>query len=88
MAKTKSAKKANRVSLRRKVFNARHKKAVKDSVKDVAMAVRGKNASEAGKAFPLMQKAIDKAVKHGTLKKNTASRMKARLAKQMTTITK
>ncbi len=76
MAKTKSAKKAYRIELRRRVFNLRRAKTMRDSVKAV-----GK--SKDAKDLPLAQKAIDKAVKRGLIKKNTAARMKSRLAKKV-----
>src|SRR3989338_7568569 len=84
MANTSSAKKANRVSLRRRVFNARRKKAMKDVVREVGKLVTGKSAKAAGAALPKLYQAIDKAAKNGTIKKNTAARMKSRLAKQNT----
>ena len=76
MANTSSAKKAHRVETRRRVFNARRAKAMKDAVKDLT---KSKDAT----LLPKAQQAIDKALKRGLIKKNTASRMKARLAKQV-----
>ncbi len=83
MANTSSAKKAERVSQRRYVFNARRKKAMKDSVKTVTKFVAAKKGKDAEKALPELYKAIDKAAKNGTIKKNTASRMKSRLTKRV-----
>lgn len=74
MANTSSAKKANRVADRRRVFNLRRSKAMKDAVKDAGKA---KDAASLSKAF----QAIDKAAKRGVIKKNTASRMKSRLTR-------
>jgi ribosomal protein S20 len=74
MAITKSAKKANRVAKRRRVFNVRRKRILHDSVK----AAR---ASADEKLLPSAFKAIDKAAKHGTISKNAASRTKSRLVK-------
>lgn len=76
MANTSSAKKANRVAMRRRVFNLRRSKAMKDTVKDL-----GKTKDAA--LLPKAQQAIDKALKSGIIKKNTAARMKSRLAKQV-----
>jgi small subunit ribosomal protein S20 len=83
MANTKSAKKAERVSERRYVFNARRKKAMKDSVKAVSKLVAAKDAKGAEKSLPALYKALDKAAKNGTIKKNTAARMKSRLSKSL-----
>lgn len=76
MANTSSAKKANRVELRRRVFNARRSKAMKDAVKDVMKT--GKVDDLAG-----TYQAIDKALKRGIIKKNTAARMKSRVARRV-----
>ena len=83
MANTKSAKKAERVSERRYVFNARRKKAMKDSVRTTGKLVLAKSVKDAEKSLPALYKAIDKAAKNGTIKKNTASRMKSRIAKSI-----
>ena len=86
MANTSSAKKAERVSERRYVFNARRKKAMKDNVRIVGKLVLAKKAKDAEKSLPALFKAIDKAAKNGTIKKNTASRMKSRMAKQVAAV--
>lgn len=87
MARTKSAKKAHRADERRRVFNARRKKDVKDAVKEISKLVGAKSA-DAAKSLPKLYKAIDKAAKEGTIKKNTASRMKSRLTKRVAALTK
>ncbi len=56
---------------------------MKDSVKTVTKFVSAKKGKDAEKSLPALYKAIDKAAKNGTIKKNTASRMKSRLAKQV-----
>lgn len=83
MAKTTSAKKAYRVSLRRKVFNVRRKKTMKEAVKETGKLIVAKNTKGASASMPALYKAIDKAAKHGTIKKNTAARMKSRIAKRL-----
>jgi small subunit ribosomal protein S20 len=88
MAKTKSAKKAKRASDKRRVFNMRHKRAVKDSVKSVSKLIEVKKGKEADTLLPTVYKAIDKATKTGVLKKNTASRMKSRIARQIAVVSK
>lgn len=85
MAYTKNAKKAHRVSLRRRVFNTRRKKAMKDSVKEVSKLIAGKKPAEAQKALPTLYRAIDKAAKNGAIKKNTAARMKSRITRRAQT---
>ena len=83
MANTSSARKAQRASERRRVFNIRRKKSVKDTVKNISKLIQGKNMQQAATSLPALQKAIDKAVKTGDLKANTAARMKSRIAKQI-----
>ena len=79
MAITKSAKKAHRASLRRRVFNVRRKDTLHDAVKEVRKA----KGTEAAKLLPAAFKAIDKAAKTGVISKNAANRKKARLAKAL-----
>ncbi len=76
MAITKSAKKAHRASLRKRVANVRRAKALKETTKDARKALTKESLS---KAF----QAIDKAAKKGIIKKNAASRKKSRLAKAL-----
>ena len=80
MANTSGAKKAHRASLRRRVFNARRKKTIHDTVKKLSRA-KGKDALE---MLPQLYQALDKAAKHGTITKNKAARMKSRLTKRIT----
>jgi small subunit ribosomal protein S20 len=76
-----SAKKANRVAIRRRVMNLRRSKAMKSVTKEFNKLVSQKgNAAE---VLPKAYQAIDKAVKGGILKKNTAARMKSGLAKKL-----
>ncbi len=81
---TKSAKKALKVSKRKQLFNARRKNAMKDVIKKYKKLVEGKQAEEAKKLLPAVQKAIDKAMKRGVIKKNNAARKKSRLMKKLT----
>jgi len=76
---TSSAKKAARASLTKRAFNERRKRAMKENVKAVKKLVAEKKVSEAESLLPKAYKAIDKAAKGNTIKKNTASRTKSRL---------
>ncbi|HEY4487684.1 MAG TPA: 30S ribosomal protein S20 [Candidatus Paceibacterota bacterium] len=87
MANTSSAKKAERASLRKHVFNLRHKKEVHDTVKEISRAITSKD-TKAATMLPTLYKAVDKAAKHGTLNKNTASRMKSRITKRVAALAK
>lgn len=81
MPTTSSAKKALRVSFKKKVFNQRRKNVMQDTIKEVRKLVSQKKISEAQALLPKAYKAIDKALKVKYIKKNTAARKKSRLAK-------
>ncbi|MBI4117973.1 MAG: 30S ribosomal protein S20 [Parcubacteria group bacterium] len=76
---TRGAKKAVRVSERKRVFNDRRRRAMKDVLKSIRKAAEAKNAPEAKKLLSEAYKAIDKAAKRGVIKKNNAARKKSRL---------
>jgi small subunit ribosomal protein S20 len=78
---TKSAKKAHRSSLKKKEFNLRRKDEVAKVTKSFKKLVAAGDKLAAQALIPKLQKALDKAVKGNTLKKNTASRRKSRLSK-------
>lgn len=88
MANTTSAKKAQRAAEKRRIFNTRRKKAMKDTLRTVEKLVVAKKATEAAKALPDLYQAIDKAAKNGTIKPNTAARMKSRMTKQVSALTR
>ena len=74
--------KAVRSSARKRVFNLRRAKAVKSATKEMHALIAGKDMAGAVKLLPDAYQTIDKAVKRGILKKNTAARMKSGLAKK------
>ena len=77
---TQSAKKALRVSIRQKKVNDRVKKVMKDEMKKVEKLSKIKK-EDAKKSLSSAYSAIDKATKKGVIKKNTASRRKAKLSR-------
>lgn len=83
MANSKSAQKSHEQSLRKRVFNERRKRNMKRSVKEIAKTVETNDKATAVAALPKAYQAIDKAAKRGLIKKNTASRRKAVLAKRV-----
>ena len=80
MANSKSAKKRILVAERNRVRN----QAVKTRVKTMAKEVKDVEAAKA--ALSVAYKEFDKAVSKGILKKNTASRKKARLAAKVNSL--
>jgi small subunit ribosomal protein S20 len=79
MAITKSAKRAIRVAARKRVFNLRRMNTMRDEVKDFRKLILAGDGKSAEATLPTLYKAIDKAVKRGVIKKNTAARKKSRL---------
>ena len=77
---TKSAKKAIRGSLRKKAFNDRRKRVMKEIIKKIEKTAK-KDKAEASKMLSSAYQAVDKAAKNGAIKKNTASRKKSRLSR-------
>lgn len=80
---TRSAKKAHRTSLKKRVFNQRRKDVVSKALKSLKKAVATGDKKAAQALLPTVQKALDKAVKGKTLKKNTASRRKSQVSKMI-----
>lgn len=76
-----AAKKSVRSDRRKRLYNLRRSRAMKDHAKEVLELVKAGKLAEAKKALPIAYKAIDKAQKRGVIKKNTAARKKSRLAK-------
>jgi small subunit ribosomal protein S20 len=88
MANTSSAKKAQRVAQRRRIFNLRRKTEMKGAVKEMKKFLAAKNSRDAVSALPGLYQAIDKAAKNQTIHKNTAARMKSRAAKALAALSK
>lgn len=78
MPVTKSAKKSLRRDKRRKIRNLARKKTVKNILKEADRLIAEGKKEKAKEFLPKVYKAIDKAVKKGIIKKNTASRKKAK----------
>lgn len=76
--RSKSVLKNIRKSRRRYLENLRKKKALKSALKKIR---RANSKESALKIFPEVQTIIDKSAQDGIIKKNTAARYKARLAK-------
>lgn len=81
MAVTTSARRAIRVSARKRILNLRRLKAMRDSAKGVRLHVAAGKKKDAEAELRAAYKAIDKALKRGILKKNTAARRKSKLAR-------
>lgn len=80
MAIIKSAKKAIRQAARKRVQNLRRRRAIHDTVQ-TARGTKSMDRKAQDEALKKAYQAIDKAMKRGVIKKNTAARKKARLVK-------
>ncbi len=88
MAITQNAKRAIRVSDRKRVTNDKLRRTLKEAVKTVRKDVIAKDKKSAEKDLSLAFKALDKAAKRGTIKKGQANRKKSRLAKAIAKVAK
>ena len=77
---TQSAKKALRSSRRKRGFNLKKKELFNKAIKQVKKLISEKKLKEARAFMPQVQKILDKSVKTGLLKQNTASRKKSRIS--------
>ena len=77
---TKSAKKAIRVSARKKAVNDSRKHVMKDVIKKFEKLSKT-DKKQAQELLASAYAAIDKSAKRGVIKKNTAARKKSRLAR-------
>jgi len=59
---------------------------MKDAVKRISKLIAAKDGKGATATLPALYKAIDKAAKGGTIKRNTAARMKSRISKRIRAI--
>ncbi|EKD43469.1 MAG: hypothetical protein ACD_72C00261G0006 [uncultured bacterium] len=85
MPNKQNAKKALRQAIKRAALNKTRKFAFKNAVKATTKA---QTAAEAKKLAMSAQQALDKAARHGTIKKKTASRKLSRLMKKVNKMTK
>ena len=81
-----AAKKYVKVTARKNAFNKKTKLSMKNAIRKVNDAVLAKDRPEAEKLFKVAQQTIDKALKKGILKKNTAARRKSGLVKKITAL--
>jgi small subunit ribosomal protein S20 len=83
MARHKSAIRQHRRSLRRKAVNTQVKSALRTQMRRMRETIAEKDREAAVKLLPAVFKAIDTSVKKGAIKKNTGSRYKSRLSRQV-----
>ncbi len=82
----KSAAKALRRSKKARERHKKRKARIKFLRRNFLKNIKEENKKQAKNIYTKLQKAIDKAVKSGALKENTASRKKSRLAKKLNSL--
>ncbi len=80
MPNTKSAIKAARQNLKRRITNLKALEGIKKGAKLVKKSITAGNKAEATKALSAAFASLDKAAKKGIIHKNNASRHKARMS--------
>lgn len=83
MAHSLSAKKRVRQNEKRRVINKARKSAVRTQMKHFEEAVSAGDKEAASKQFRLVTMKLDKVASTSTMHKNTAARLKSRLAKKL-----
>lgn len=83
----KSAIRQHRRSLRRRAINQRNKSLMKTYIKKLREAIANGDREAAVQLLPKVFKIIDKTVAKGAIHKNTGSRYKSRLSKQVQMLT-
>jgi small subunit ribosomal protein S20 len=83
LANIKSAIKRVKTNDKRRAVNASYKSAMRTSIKNFETKVANNDVEGAKEAFLVATKKLDKAAGKGILHKNTASRKKSSLAKQL-----
>jgi small subunit ribosomal protein S20 len=80
---TRSAKKALRQNVRRRLRNFTRRRAISELKKKIRVALGEGRLEEAKELLKSLYKAVDKAAKTGAIKKGTADRIKSRIAKKI-----
>ena len=83
MANHPSAIKRHRQSQRRRLINQMNRHRLKTQLKKLRAAITGGKAADAKAMLPETFGVIDKSVRKGVIKKNTAGRYKSRLTKRV-----
>ena len=87
MARTRSAAKQARSSVRKQAHNKAIKSKVHSLEKKLLSLIEAKKATEATEVYRVLTAAVDKAAKVQVMHRNVASRKKSRLAARLKTVT-
>ncbi len=87
MAHSLSAKKRVRQNAKRRVQNRARKSMVKTQMKHFEASLSAGDAEKAKEQYQLLVKKLDKVASTSTMHKNTASRIKSRMARRLNAMT-
>ena len=87
MAHSLSAKKRVRQNAKRRVQNRARKSMVKTQIKHFEASLSAGNVDQAKEQYRLLVKKLDKVASTSTMHKNTASRIKSRMARRLNAMT-
>ncbi|MDP3685369.1 MAG: 30S ribosomal protein S20 [bacterium] len=87
MPQTSSAKKALRVSIRRRAINDRWRNALRSLQRKFRSAVTAKKTDEAQSVYRELQSTLDRMARRHIVHRNTAARYKARSAAKLSGVT-
>ncbi len=80
---SKSARKRNKQSEKRRILNRMYSTKIKTSAKKILALIDEKNKEKASREFKEFSANVDKAVKKGIFHGNTAARRKSRMQKKI-----
>ena len=83
MAHSLSARKRVRQNVKKRAINRARKSMIKTQVKHFEAALTSGDTEKAKEQFLLLTKRLDKVASSSTMHKNTAARMKSRLARRL-----
>ena len=88
MAHSSSAKKRVRQNAKRRVINRARKSMVKTQIKRFEAALDAGDQAQAQEMYRLLTQKLDKVAATSTMHKNTASRVKSRMARRLNAMAK
>ena len=88
MAHSLSAKKRVRQNVKSRMINRARKSAVKTQIKKFEQTLAAGDAGAAKQQYDLLVRKLDKVASTSTMHKNTAARMKSRLSKKLSGMSK
>ena len=83
MAHSLSAKKRDRQNIKSNTINRARKSAVKTQMKHFLTAIEAGDSTQAAEQYQILSRKLDKVASTSTMHKNTAARVKSRMAKRL-----